>query len=74
MTLPRRLGADDPESERTRWKIVRADTLADVPGLILEANVDTGSCLMRNASGVSQKHDFGPEGLRIVAAERAHTP
>jgi hypothetical protein len=68
--LPRKLTAVDPESERRRYKIVRCDTLADVPGLILSASVETGLCLVRQANGTSQEFNFGPDGLRIVVAAR----
>jgi hypothetical protein len=68
--LPRKLTAVDPEAERRRYKIVRRDTFDDVPGLILSASVDTGLCLLRLANGASQEHNFGPDGLRIVAASR----
>ena len=68
--LPRKLTAVDPESERARYKIVRRDTLQDVPGLILSANVETGLCLVRQSNGVSQEFNFGPDGLRIVTAAR----
>jgi hypothetical protein len=66
--LPTKLTAADPESERRRYKIVRCDTLADVPGLILSASVETGLCLLRRAGGTSQEFNFGPNGLHIVAA------
>lgn len=68
--LPRRLTAVDPESERCRYKIVRRDTMADVPGLILSANVETGQCQLRSSNGTSQEFNFGPDGLRIVTAAR----
>src|SRR5579871_4636051 len=48
--LPLKLTAADPESERRLYKIVRCDTMADLPGLILSANVETGLCLMRTIS------------------------
>jgi hypothetical protein len=70
MMLPRKLTAVDPESDRRRYKIVRRDTMEDVPGLILSANVETGLCLLRLSSGASQEFNFGPDGLRIVAAAR----
>lgn len=68
--LPIKLTAADPEEERARWKIVRCDTLADVPGFIVSASVDTGLCLLRQSNGTSQEHDFRPGGLRIVSASR----
>ncbi len=68
--LPRKLTAIDPESERARYKIVRRDTMQDVPGLILSANVETGLCLVRQLNGNSQEFNFGADGLRIVTAAR----
>jgi hypothetical protein len=68
--LPLRLTAADPESERARYKIVRRDLMQDVPGLILSASVESGLCLLRLVSGESQEFNFGPDGLRIVAASR----
>jgi hypothetical protein len=68
--LPRKLTAVDPESERRRYKIVRRDTMEDVPGLILAANVEAGLCLLRLSNGTSQEFNFGPEGIRIVSAAR----
>jgi hypothetical protein len=68
--LPRKLTAVDPETERRRYKVVRCDTMADVPGLILSASVETGLCLMRSTNGASQEFNFGPDGLRIVVAAR----
>jgi hypothetical protein len=68
--LPRKLTNVDPESERCRYKIVRRDTLADVPGLILSASVETGLCQLRQSNGTSQEFNFGPDGLRIVVASR----
>lgn len=64
--LPERLTAVDPESDRRRYKIIRTDTMQDVPGLILSASVETGICMVRNAVGESVEHNFGPRGLRIV--------
>lgn len=67
---PRKLTAIDPESERRRYKIVRRDLMADVPGLILSAFVETGLCLLRKSDGSSQEFNFGPDGLAIVPAGR----
>ncbi len=68
--LPDILSAADRESDRRRYAIVRLDTMAIVPGLILAANRDTGSCLMREGDGEPREYHFGPQGLRIVAAIR----
>jgi hypothetical protein len=68
--LPTKLTAVDPESERALYKVVRRDTMADVPGLILSASEETGLCLLRLATGEAQEYNFGPGGIRIVAARR----
>jgi hypothetical protein len=68
--LPYRLTADIPETERARYVIVRLDTLAEVPGLILSASQETGLCLLRLASGEAQEYNFGAEGLRIARRGR----
>jgi hypothetical protein len=68
--LPTKLTAVDPESERALYKIVRRDTMEDVPGLILSAAEETGLCLLRLSDGANQEYNFGPDGLRIIAARR----
>jgi hypothetical protein len=68
--LPQKLTALDPESERARYKIVRRDTMDDVPGLILSASVETGLCLLRKTTGEAQEYNFGPSGLVIAVARR----
>jgi hypothetical protein len=65
-----KLTAVNSEAERARYKIVRRDTFAEVPGLILSANEETGLCLLRSASGASQEHNFGLNGLSIVRVAR----
>lgn len=65
--LPQKLTAVDSEEERARFKIVRRDTMADVPGLILSASVETGLCLLRNPkTEASQEYNFGQSGLCIA--------
>jgi hypothetical protein len=68
--LPQKLTAIDSEEERARYKIVRRDTMADVPGLILSASVETGLCLLRKSTGEAQEYNFGPSGLCIAVAKR----
>ena len=68
--LPTKLTAADPEAMRVLYKIVRSDSFADVPGLILSASQETGKCMLRDTNGASQEHDLGPDGLRIVLAKR----
>lgn len=66
MMPPHSLSAADSEALRGRYKLVRRDTMADVPGLILCANVENGLCLLRDAKGERQEFNFGPDGLWIV--------
>jgi hypothetical protein len=68
--VPQSLSTADPESERRRYAVVRLDTMAVVPGLIMIANCETGMCVMRDDKGESKEHHFGPGGLRIVAVGR----
>jgi hypothetical protein len=65
--LPEVLTSADPEHERRRYKLVRLDTLEDVPGLILSASTKTGQCLVQQ-DGVSRELQFGPDGVRIIGA------
>lgn len=74
--LPRILSSSDTEDDRRRWKIVRLDSGRDVPGLILEANADTGHAVTRTffaadpgqpVAHEDKKHEFGPNGFAIVA-------
>jgi hypothetical protein len=65
-----RFTAADPEDERARYKVVRTDTMMDVPGLILSADPVTGLCMMRDATGETKEYNFGPRGLVIILARR----
>jgi len=47
MTLPRQIPAEMPESERAKWIVVRLDTHLPLPGLILTADADTGTAMIR---------------------------
>ena len=55
--------------DKKRWKIVRTDTYADVPGEIITADEVTGECSMIVA-GETKPMNFGPGGMRIVRAGR----
>ena len=70
--MPLKLTAQDPESERRLYKIVRRDTLEDfAPGsLIIYAYEETGLCYLKFSNGESEEFRLGREGLRIVAAAR----
>jgi hypothetical protein len=70
--LPIKLTAADPENERRRYKIVRADMLTDVgppEALILSASVETGECELGwtvNGEPKQEKFYLLADGLRIV--------
>jgi hypothetical protein len=65
--LPRKLAAELPEAERARWRIVRLDTVAELPGLILAADCDAGTATMKvPVSGEAKDYSFGPGGLAII--------
>ena len=51
--------------DKKRWKIVRTDTYADVPGEIITADETTGECSMMVA-GETKTMSFGPGGMRII--------
>ncbi len=53
----------DP-AEKRRFKIVRLDNYADVPGEIVAADDTTGECVMEN--GGETKILLFPGGIRIV--------
>jgi hypothetical protein len=68
--LPRKLAADQPETERRRWRIVRLDTHEELPGLILSADCDSGACVMsvkKPDGAVEAEHlSFGPGAIIII--------
>jgi hypothetical protein len=64
--LPRRLAHDLPEAERRRWRIVRLDSAETLPGLILNADCDTGACTLRGSDGELRDYSLGPGGLAII--------
>jgi hypothetical protein len=68
--LPRRLAADQPAAERRRWRVVRLDTHAELPGEIVSADADAGIATMQGADGAAQDYSFGAGGIAIVGKER----
>jgi hypothetical protein len=50
---------------RKRWKIVRTDTMTDMPGRIISANEVTGECSL-DIGGETRTLNFGPRGFKIV--------
>jgi hypothetical protein len=55
--------------DKRRWKIVRTDTYADVPGEIVTADETTGECTLQVGNEIKTL-SFGPGGLRIVGRGR----
>ncbi len=55
--------------DKRLWKIVRADSLTDVPGEIVTADEDTGECIV-HVGAETKTLSFGPGGIRIVARGR----
>lgn len=55
--------SDSPRNKR-RWKIVRTDNYADVPGEIVTADEATGECMLR-VGGETKQYTF-PCGIRII--------
>jgi hypothetical protein len=68
--LPRRLAPDQPAADRHRWRIVRLDTHAELPGEILSADVDAGIATMQGADGAAVDYSLGAGGIAIVGKER----
>jgi hypothetical protein len=68
--LPRRFTAEDPESVRARYKIVRRDDFSTIAGLILSADIDTGVAVLRGDKGAVEEYSLSPDGFRIVTAAR----
>jgi hypothetical protein len=79
MSLPRRLGADQPEAELRRWRVVRLDGCVTLAGEIIEADADSGVAKMRERGpdkllddGTVQRtweiviHSLGPGAIAIV--------
>jgi hypothetical protein len=55
--------------EKRRWKIVRLDTFAEVPGDIIAADEATGECCVTE-KGETKTLSFGPHGIRLIGAGR----
>lgn len=53
--------------DKNRWKIVRTDNYADVPGEIVSADEITGECSLQVGKEKEMKSfSFGPGGIKIV--------
>jgi hypothetical protein len=73
-TLTRRTGLIKLETwhsaeDKARFKLVRTDSYAEVPGLIVTADEATGECAMF-VGGETKTMQFGPGGIRIVRRDR----
>jgi hypothetical protein len=51
--------------DKRRWKIVRRDTMENVPGNIITANEDSGECCVE-IGGETKTLSFGWRGLKLV--------
>ena len=54
---------------KARWKLVRTDSYADVPGEIIAADEASGECCIQ-VGGQTKTLSFGPRGIRIVGRRR----
>ncbi len=55
--------------EKRRWKIIRLDTVVEVPGDIVAADEATGDCSVTE-NGETKTLSFGPGGIRLIGAGR----
>ena len=60
---------DHTVEDKKRWKLVRTDSCADVPGEIITADEDSGECCLQ-VDGEAKTFSFGPRGIRIVGRRR----
>lgn len=65
--LPRKLTGEDSLAERARWRIVRLDTHATLPGSIVAADCDNGVAVMVGQDGQPKDYSFGPGGIVIIS-------
>jgi hypothetical protein len=63
---PRKLSGEHPESERRRWRVIRADTMQELPGEILSADADSGACVLKQSNGEAKDFSLGAGGLIIA--------
>jgi hypothetical protein len=64
--LPSKLTAEAPERLKRCYKVVRRDTMQDLPGDIVSADADAGVCVLRQNDGTAQDYQLGARGLIIV--------
>ena len=60
-----RLETWHPAEDKRRWKIVRTDNYADVPGEIVSADEATGECSVL-IGGETKTLSFGAGGIRVT--------
>ena len=61
-----KLEAWHSSEHKRRFKVVRSDSCADVPGSIITADEETGEAVMM-VDGFPQSLSFGQDGIRIIA-------
>ncbi len=55
-----------PEDERKRWRVVRLDSCADLPGEVLAADDQTGEVTMRDHGGEETSYSLGRHAIRLI--------
>ena len=55
--------------DKAKWKCVRTDSYADVPGEIVAADETSGECSL-TVKGETKTFSFGAGGIRIVGRRR----
>ncbi len=69
-----RFESHQSSEDKKRWKIVRLDSYADVPGEISTADELTGECAVLlpdgNGGTVTKTLSFGPGGIKLVGRRR----
>ena len=68
--LPQKLDATSPEALRRVYKIVRLDSYADVPGDIVAADTQAGTCTLKDKGGEDKSYELQRRNEREGAGGR----
>lgn len=52
------------------YQVVRSDSLAAVPGVLVSADEDTGQVIMLDRTGEKKVYELGPRSIRILPKHR----
>ena len=58
-----------PTDDKKKWKVVRTDSYADVPGEIVIADETTGECHL-SVDNEIKIWNFGPGGIKLIGRSR----